>query len=30
MGEIDDPIGERQGRDLWSNRREAWERCMVQ
>ena len=30
MGEMYGPIGERHGRDVCSNRREAWERCMVQ
>ena len=30
MGEMCGPIGERHGRDVWSNRREAWERCVVQ
>ena len=30
MGEMCSPIGERHGRDLWSNRREACERCVVQ
>ena len=30
MGEMCAPIGERHGRDVWSNRREAWERCVVQ
>ena len=30
MGEMCSPIGERDGRDVSSNRREAWERCVVQ
>ena len=30
MGKMCGPIGERHGRDVWSNRREAWERCVVQ
>ena len=30
MGEMCGPIGERHGRDVWSNRREAWERCVLQ
>ena len=30
MGEMCDPIGERDGGDVWSSRREAWERCVVQ
>ena len=30
MGEMCDPIGERDGGDVWSNRREAWERYVVQ
>ena len=30
MGEMCSPIGERDGRDVCSNRREAWERCVVQ
>ena len=30
MGEMCGPIGERHGRGVWSNRREAWERCVVQ
>ena len=30
MGEMCAPTGERHGRDVWSNRREAWERCVLQ
>ena len=30
MGDMCGPIGERHGRDVWSNRREAWEMCVVQ
>ena len=30
MGEMCGPLGERHERDVWSNRREAWERCVVQ
>ena len=30
MGEMRGPIGERHGSDMWYNRRETWERCMVQ
>ena len=30
MGDMCGPIGDRHGRDVWSNRREAWERCVVQ
>ena len=30
MGEMCGPIGERHGRDVWSNRREVWERCVLQ
>ena len=30
MGEMCGQVGERHGRDVWSNRREAWERYMVQ
>ena len=30
MGEMCGPIEERHGRDVWSNRREAWERCVLQ
>ena len=30
MGEIYGPIGDMHGRDRWSNRREAWERCVVE
>ena len=30
MGEMCGPIEERHGRDVWSNRREARERCVVQ
>ena len=30
MGEMCALIGERHGRDVCFNRREAWERCMVQ
>ena len=30
MGEICGPTGVRHARDVLSNRREAWERCVVQ
>ena len=30
MGEMCDPIGERDGGDVWSSRREAWDRFVVQ
>ena len=30
MGEMCGPIGERHRRDMWSNRREEWERSVVQ
>ena len=30
MGEMCAPIGTRHGRDVCSNSREAWERCVVQ
>ena len=29
MGEMCGPIGERHGRDVCSNRSEAWERCVL-